>query len=651
MDSKINVFVKHNGRWDEKNFYVGFTMTGVLVDTRCTYREMVKLLVEKIFLEPPKHNIAVEYQTREGSPRIRILSDYDVLFYLELKKKDKDLTSFPLCVTEDKELELMDTRFGISNEASNNMSTTKKTLDHEKHTETMALGLLIGNTEERATTTKLLGSELDDEESSSPSNFGDTIDRGNSPRRRMKRLDEILDTKEVQPVIEKETTCIAVEQVFKNKDILSKSLRMIAINNKFQYKTKRSCQERLVLTCIDPSCEWYIRARRIKNSDLFIVKKYVDNHNCSLDVVVGEHRQASSQAIGDCIKSKYMNPGNTCYRPNDIIRDMKDDYGISVNYNKAWRAREHALEAVRGAPNESYQKLPSFLYRLKIQNPGSVTDLETDCKHHFKYLFMALGASISGWEHCRPVIAIDGSFLKTKYEGTLFTACALDANEQIFPLAFGVGDLENDSSWEWFLTRFKHAYGDREGLCIVSDRHKSIEKAVRKIYPDASYGFCMYHLHQNLKKKFPTVAGLLHHAFHGAARSYIVEDFEYYMKQLDELHRGIRPYLEEVGYERWSRAFFEKRRYSIMTSNIAESMNSVDVEARNLPIHALLDWLRELLQKWFYERRNKAAATMTKLASAQEEILWKYFRESSTMKVIFSISKQSVLVAQKVTVW
>ena len=138
-----------------------------------------------------------------------------------------------MCVTEDKELELMDTRFGISNEASNNMSTTKKTLDHEKHTETMALGLLIGNTEERATETELLGSELDDEESSSPSDFGDTIGRSNSPRTRMKRLGEILDTKEVQPVIEKDTTCIAVEQVFKNKDVLSKSLRMITINNKF----------------------------------------------------------------------------------------------------------------------------------------------------------------------------------------------------------------------------------------------------------------------------------------------------------------------------------------------------------------------------------------------------------------------------------
>ena len=80
----------------------------------------------------------------------------------------------------------------------------------------------------------------------------------------MKRLDEILDTKEVQPVIEKETTCIVVKQVFKNKDVLCKSVRMIAINNKFQYKTERSCKERLVITCIDASCEWYIRARNNK---------------------------------------------------------------------------------------------------------------------------------------------------------------------------------------------------------------------------------------------------------------------------------------------------------------------------------------------------------------------------------------------------
>ena len=91
--------------------------------------------------------------------------------------------------------------------------------------------------------------------------------------------------------------------------------------------------------------------------------------------------------------------------------------------------------------------------------------------------------------------------------------------------------------------------------------------------------------------------------------------------------------------------FLKKRRLN-HDKQIDESMNSVDIEVQNLPIQALLDWLRELLQKWFYERRKKVAATMTKLASAQGEILWKYFRESSTIKVIFSIIKQSILVIQ-----
>ena len=49
----------------------------------------------------------------------------------------------------------------------------------------------------------------------------------------MKRLDEILDNKRVQPMIDKETICIAMKQIFNNKDVLSKSVRMVAINNKF----------------------------------------------------------------------------------------------------------------------------------------------------------------------------------------------------------------------------------------------------------------------------------------------------------------------------------------------------------------------------------------------------------------------------------
>ena len=48
--------------------------------------------------------------------------------------------------------------------------------------------------------------------------------------------------------------------------------------------------------------------------------------------------------------------------------------------------------------------------------------------------------------------------------------------ERLYPLAFAVVDGENDESWEWFFRAFKAAFGEREGLVVVSDRHLSIEK-------------------------------------------------------------------------------------------------------------------------------------------------------------------------------
>ena len=44
----------------------------------------------------------------------------------------------------------------------------------------------------------------------------------------------------------------------------------------------------------------------------------------------------------------------------------------------------------------------------------------------------------------RPAIVINGTHLKRKYKGILFIAATMDGNDQIFPIAFEVGHLEND---------------------------------------------------------------------------------------------------------------------------------------------------------------------------------------------------------------
>ena len=71
-----------------------------------------------------------------------------------------------------------------------------------------------------------------------------------------------------------------------------------------------------------------------------------------------------------------------------------------------------------------------------------------------------------------------------------------------------------------------------------------------------------------------------------------------------------------------------------MTSNIAENMNSVLRHARKLPICSLIEFIRDRLQKWFYERREDAASTEKPLSPTAFEYVQKSLDASQHMNVI-----------------
>ena len=66
---------------------------------------------------------------------------------------------------------------------------------------------------------------------------------------------------------------------------------------------------------------------------------------------------------------------------------------------------------------------------------------------------MALDPCINSFrECCRPLIVIDGTYLKGKFRDVMFVVATKDANNHIYPIGFGFGDEENDWSWTRFLT-------------------------------------------------------------------------------------------------------------------------------------------------------------------------------------------------------
>ena len=80
------------------------------------------------------------------------------------------------------------------------------------------------------------------------------------------------------------------------------------------------------------------------------------------------------------------------------------------------------------------------------------------------------------------------------------------------------------------------------------------------------------------------------------------------------------------------------QRYNMMTSNIAESLNSKFKEAQKLPITALVDHVREVLQQWFVERRDAASSLNTHLTKWAEDKVRKNNNIGSHMRVFSNIN-------------
>ncbi|XP_062075495.1 uncharacterized protein LOC133779562 [Humulus lupulus] len=70
-----------------------------------------------------------------------------------------------------------------------------------------------------------------------------------------------------------------------------------------------------------------------------------------------------------------------------------------------------------------------------------------------------------------------------------------------------------------------------------------------------------------------------------------------------------------------------------MTSNIVGSINSAIKVARILPITAMMECLRSLVQKWVWKNGNEDNGTFTQVSSEAEAVLREIFLSAMTYEV------------------
>ncbi|KAL0402663.1 UNVERIFIED_CONTAM: hypothetical protein Slati_4296200 [Sesamum latifolium] len=108
----------------------------------------------------------------------------------------------------------------------------------------------------------------------------------------------------------------------------------------------------------------------------------------------------------------------------------------------------------------------------------------------FDRLYYSLNALKLGfWGVCRPIIGLDGCFLKTIYEGQLVIAVERYDNDNMIPIALDVVQVENRENWSWFISELLE---DIRGLgtdrwSFISYRHKGLVEALRELAPGSEH--------------------------------------------------------------------------------------------------------------------------------------------------------------------
>ena len=224
----------------------------------------------------------------------------------------------------------------------------------------------------------------------------------------------------------------------------------------------------------------------------------------------------------------------------------------------------------------------------------------------FHHSFWPFAPCIVGFVHCRPVISIDDTHLYRRYEGKLLIVMATDANNEVYALAFAVVESENKGSWKWFLSCIRR-YVINWNLCIISDRHGGIIKAIKEdsIWqpPNGHHWFYLRHVTSNFNQRYKDKR--LKNLIMRVRSCKQVYKFNKIMETITKYNDEVVQLLNKLTVQLWTLVHDDGCRYGAMTTNLSECFNGVLKGARSLPITAMVKFIFYKLVHYFEDRRTK----------------------------------------------
>ncbi|GJZ56575.1 hypothetical protein Tco_0611768 [Tanacetum coccineum] len=285
---------------------------------------------------------------------------------------------------------------------------------------------------------------------------------------------------------------------------------------------------------------------------------------------------------------------------------------INVSLGQCKRAKQRAQYDFKCGLKEHYARLWEYRQAILDTNPSStciVDDEETKYGNtYFRIFYIYFKGVKDGWKAgCRRVIGLDGCFLKHTCRGELLTAIGRDANNQMYPIAWAVVQVENAENWCWFISLLAEdlELGHGTGITVISDSHKGLLDVVSEWLPNAEHMKCTRHVFENFKNKFSGVQ--LQRLFWVAAGTIVESIFYNNMDQIKAIIPEAYTYLVKSNPNSWSRAFFDlNSKCASFENDIAKSFNKAILVQRTKPTIIMLEDIRLYIMQRLVQMKTKA---------------------------------------------
>ncbi|MEA2203077.1 MAG: hypothetical protein QOI89_3817 [Solirubrobacteraceae bacterium] len=233
-------------------------------------------------------------------------------------------------------------------------------------------------------------------------------------------------------------------------------------------------------------------------------------------------------------------------------------------------------------------------------------------------MFIALGPLRKAVPYLRHLFAIDGTHTRSKYRMILAVTVALDANDEVLPICWGLIPRENEFWWSWYCGQMSQAFESFQQLqatsdkwVAISDREKGLVTGIENTLPRIEHLHCCQHIADNINARYGKDCRKL---WWPIARARDPYQREAAMDQLKEKDLKAWQYVQGLNVETFSFYHVNTTGYSRFghdTSNIVECINSIWGEYRDMPPLMMLDHIYTWTMKRFAKRQSSKATSRT----------------------------------------